>query len=560
MLLENILILADYPDLIKHQKIHAPLVRQLYTTLFLLDHFTAGQPAVIQLNDRSKMDYRQLWNPQSPPSTFINRFLSHLPWDDIDFSAYSLIICHFDYEQILQRYLNNRYQGQYPQDKIYSLVNPAYKPAAPIYKSIITLFHPKGKWEVPDTLKNSTLHSFKQSLTTAWKGHTRKEQEQSFHALLLKIIAANKRYTPPGYRKILVLDDYKRSFFIGDSTVWVRFMKRVLRNCGAYEEVKINCYNYGIAPRLRELYGNTFGENVTISCLPWEQLNFSDYDLILVEGDLMLPFLLHISPLYDAALLQTAIYTLTPLKEDDFEDSYGWDFLTQHPATAPRSLNEDKEIYITDAALTTADQWLEKHGITSEDYLVILQNGSTEDKKVLLFSEFIAVLQGLLLNPRVKVLIFDGAEHKQENNIQPLLTVAQKERVLFAAGLGLTMDMCLIASPYTRLAIGPCTGIFHLANGAVTYLVNNGLRDRSQIPYMLVYTGKQAHDEGYLPRNWWNNSFVNCAVIIRQDDQLLLVPLEESPADTDTFQNIAGEVHAITAAMLMAYLPSLPTL
>ncbi|SFW13618.1 glycosyltransferase family 9 protein [Chitinophaga sancti] len=543
---ERILILSDYPDMIKHQQVHAPMITQLYTTLFLIDHFSH----IIHFNDRSSISYSTLWHPDSYLQHYADRFLIHRSWSDIDFPSYDRIICHFDYELTLQTYLHTHHP-QLSHDHIYSLVNPAYKAPTPIFKTVSTLFRQGSIWEVSSTLKLGSLHAFKQDLIQAYIGRKREDEEQRFHSLLQKITQNNKRIP---IRKILILDDYKRSFFIGDSTVWVRFYKKVLRHCGDYTETVINCNNQRTGPRLQELYTTTFGAHVSISCLPWEQLDLSHYDLILVEGDLVLQFLLYIAPMYDTVLQHTAIYTITALKQDDFDDRYGWEFFKNSIASGNPAA--DKEIYISPSEIATADTWLENKGICQDDYLVILQNGSTEDKKVILFNEFVKLLQSLLQKEKVKVVIFDVPGGNTEESIQPFLTAAEYNNVIFVSGMGLRKDMSLIASRYTRLVIGPCTGILHLANGALTYLVNNGHTQNRHVPFLLVYTGIQAHDEAYLPYNWWRHSLVHCAVIVNQH----LVSLENSPADITTFQQTAGEVQHITAQMLMDYLSAEPTL
>jgi hypothetical protein len=297
--------------------------------------------------------------------------------------------------------------------------------------------------------------------------------------------------------------------------------------------------------------------------MPWEQTDYNAFDLIIVEGDLVLKFLLHLSSSYDGQLRNTDIYHIVTLREEHSQDAYNWEFFNHCKIAGEISSgknNADKEIYVSDEELRAAEQWLEGKGINNGDQLVILQNGSTEDKKVLLFEEFIQLVISLLQKEHIKLLLFDDSRNSQEEMVRPRLTEEQNNRVFFASGLGLRKDMCLIASKYTRLVIGPCTGIFHLANGAITYLVNNGIRKKEDLPCLLVYTGLQAHDEGYLPGNWWNHSFVRCAIIVKHEDQHILVGLEDSPADTDSFRAVAGEVQSITAAMLLSYLSAFATL
>lgn len=558
MCFKRILLLSDYPDLIKYQQVDPAVIRQLYTLLFLFDYFTQGSDTVIQWNDRSKMDYQHLWRADSDLRHYADRFLAGLPWDDIAFGADDLIVCHFDYDIHLGRYLADRYHGTFDTANIYALADPSYNAAKSHFKSVQELFRPGGVWEVTEAIKKGVLSSFKQAMSGGYVSCGREELERLFDGLLTNISAGNLDKKGRHYNRILILDDYKRSFFIGDSTIWVRFYKKILRHCGLYGEVVINCNNPRVGPRLQALYPAVFGKEVAITCTPLSQLSLSSFDLILVEGDAFIKFLVHLKDAGPELSLHPSIYTVFTLREEHSEDRYHLEFMGNgnHPLVRTGSNNVDKEIYVSEEEVSAADEWLEQQGIQRGDYLVILQNGSTEEKKVLIFDEFMAFICRLLERAGTKILLLD----EEQPLIRLRLTSVQNDKVIFAGRRGLRTDMCLIASRYTRLVVGPCTGIFHLANGVLTYQVNNGIRAAGDLPFLLVYTGKQAHDEGYLPKSWWRHSLVHCVHLIEKNHRQELVSLDDSPDDADTFLAIAGEVQSISAAMLWSYLSTVVTL
>lgn len=556
--MKKILILSDLPDLVRFQKIDYLMIRQIYVILFLLNYFKENNDTEIYINDRSGLSYNTLWKNDSKLYNFINPFLINESWDDIVFLEYDLIICQYGYEIAFYNYLFKRYHYHFDERKIYSLINPRNTSANYLFTPVNQLFRSGGLFEVSDNVKTEELAAFKKEIVRSYIENKKEDHEKAFEALLNQIIAVNQKRKNKTYKRILILDDYNRNFYIGDTTIWYRFFKKAIRYCGDYEEVIINCNNPRTYQLLYTLYQNSFGKKVSLSNKTWDQISLNTFDLIILETDLILKFLSYITPFYSSIFKDTSIYTITPLKEELLLDVHNWDFYNNHKKVDELEIvnskfSIDKEIFISEKEQEEANSWLEQQGLKEENHLFVVLNDSAKDKKVLLVEEFIAFIKKLIQVKNVKILLFGEKGLEKRRALNESLTIEEMHKVIFSEGLGIRKDMGLLASKFTKAIIGPCTGMLHLANGIFTYLFNHQLIKKESIPFMLVYTGRQEHDIGYLPKSWWNNSLVECAVIVNDNDQNTLINLEQSPGDTTAFNALAADIQSINAEMLFEF-------
>lgn len=557
--MRKILIVCDFSELIRFRRVDEQMIRHIYTLLFLFEHHIVEDTREITLVDRSGLSYHQLWKAHSNMANYIDRFLICKSWNDVSFISYDLIICHYELEMDLNIHLKYHYEEHFADMRVFSLLNPVHTNFDYFFPPVDGLFAIGGVCELSESFKKNQLLPFKKELRSDFVGYTSADYEELFEVMLTKILAVNERRKGTTYRRVLILDDYKRRLYIGDSTIWLSLIRRLLRCCGSYEDVVINCDNSRLLPRLSELYEKAFQGNVSFQGLSWDQINFDSYDLIILETDIVLKFFLHIHPLLHAVSLKnTSIYTISPLIDRPLVHTYNWGFFENHlenEAGEPGdlTLSSDKEIFISEEERMVAELWLKEKGLTDDDDLIIILNGSSRDEKIILPEEFTKLIKLMLQQKNSKILVFN-TDYANEETLQ--LTVDQKERFIYAPFQGIRRDLNIIVSRFTKVVIGPCTGILHLANGAFVYLLNKQLIAIDKLPFMMVYTGLQQHDVNYLPHNWWNNSLVKCAVIIKINGEDALVALDEIIANTQRFRAIAGYVYAIKASMLYEFLLS----
>jgi hypothetical protein len=95
--------------------------------------------------------------------------------------------------------------------------------------------------------------------------------------------------------------------------------------------------------------------------------------------------------------------------------------------------------------------------------------------------------------------------------------------------------------------------MLHLADGLFYYLKNNGSIEKSQIPLMIVYTGKQNAE--YHPVEWWINSNIKCVVVCKDETGVkVLKKLGQCPMNKDTYYKMALPAKEISSKMIIDFL------
>lgn len=552
--MKKVLIVVDFQNLIRFQKVDKLMIRHIYTLLFLFKHHNIEGEREVHVLDRSGISYQTLWKEDSKLTGYIDESLINKPWDDMCFSDYLSIVCHFDLEIAFKAHLEHNLTWPDERIKVFSMINPMDVDFQYVFTRVDELFAENGMLEISEEFKQEYLLPFRRLIYSDYTERKNDHYEILFNGLKEQIVAVNHQNKKKQYRRVLIMDDHKRRLFIGDSVVWFTFMRRLVRCCGDIEEAVVNCENARVFYRLSILYGEAFQTNVSFLNLTWDKIDFASYDLVILESDLVLKFLLYINPLYNSSFKNTYIYTVSPLTDNPSYVRDKWDFFEIHEDVQEKqkelsdySLNSDKELFIFEDEIQSAGLWLESQGITDNDELIIILNSSSRDLKVILPEELIKLITLILSAENNKILIFEPDFLK---NNQFRFTAYERERIICAASPGIRQDMNILVSRYTKGIIGPCTGMMHLANSACVYLANHQIRSRESLPHMMVYTGKQFYDIDYLPQNWWNDTLVSCIVIIKKDNKNTLVPLSEIEANPRHFTDTAQEVKYITADML----------
>jgi hypothetical protein len=536
--MKKILILADLHDLIYFLDVDRILVQQLYVSVFIFRHY--HEHVEIQINNCSDIQYSWLWKKNSRLASYLGEVFTSDKLTDIELTAYDYIFCFHHLQGELKKHIPQNIAEQ-----VFTYLNPRKNSQKYLFKKLDTLFRAGGITPLPQSFISGPLAQFKQEILHDYVGFNRHQQESFYHDILHNLAALSKTSNKKQYSNVLILDDYKRNFFIGDSTFWFRCIRKVLQCCTTDAKITISCKDSTKCAILDTLYAPTGNGKLLFSDNNWEQTDYSAYDLILVETDLMPKFLRHIKPYYSADLTATSVYTMTPFINSPASNIIclsSLDFFNYHvcPETA-----ETNEIVITDLERIEALRWLDCNHVSPNDNLVIILNGSSADQKVIQPEVLVGFIHWLILEKNTKVLLFD-------TEIRKALSSSCAGRVLFAEQLGIRKDLAILTSERTSAVIGPCTGMFHLANGVFTYLINRQRVDPHKVPLMLVYTGKQDFDDEYTPWRWWKDSLIDCAILVKNDaGKHTLIPLEQCPADYRIFREISVSPREITCDLLI---------
>jgi hypothetical protein len=212
------------------------------------------------------------------------------------------------------------------------------------------------------------------------------------------------------------------------------------------------------------------------------------------------------------------------------------------------------ELYISEEEQAWADGWLESKGVKKGEQLFIVLDSTLRREKLLNLDVYFEFLATLLKKQNCKVLVFDENELGKEEFYGAWLGGKAMEKMIFSKKMQLRQDLCLLGSSYTRLVVGPCTGLLHCASAIYNRYVNEGM-PVDEIPVLMVYTGVYLGPE-LNANNWWRNSpLVDCLMLKKKagTKQLtLLANLTEQEKEL----NDSLPCSEYTAQMLMNFVNS----
>ncbi|MCW3464495.1 glycosyltransferase family 9 protein [Chitinophaga nivalis] len=548
--MKKMLILADLHDLIHFQDVDRMLVQQLYVAVYISRYYHNNMQ--LHINNDSDLDYRWLWKEDSRLAGYLESSIIQQQWADINLTAYDYILCFHHSQHLLTSFL----PAVPTSCQVFTFLNPKGVREQYQFARVDSLFRAGGAMQLEQAFIEGPLSRFKQEIKDDFIGFNRYRQESLYAPLLQKLTTAHTLPQKKAYRNILILDDYKRNFYIGDSTFWLRSIREALQICPGAEKITINCQDKTKRSLLQTLYAPTLAEHTHFSDLPWEELALATYDLVLFETDLMAKFLQHVQRYYPDGLTETAVYTITPFidsVENPFKCLFNIDFFSCHANQTNPIPDTTHEIVVTAAERRAALAWLEGKGVQPHDRLIIILNGSSVDQKVIRFEVLIHFIKWLLATAHTKVLLFDEQQSGIHGQLQQVLDASAMNHIIIAEKLGIRKDLAILTSIRTSAIVGPCTGLFHLANGVYTYFLHHRKIKPENVPLMLVYTGKQHFDQEYTPWRWWKNSLIDCVILVKDDSaQHTFIPLEACPEDYRRFQEISVSPREITGALLTA--------
>lgn len=560
---KKILILCDAHDFIRNETNNMILLKQLYVTVFLLKKICAVNKNTLTLNNRAINDFETFWKAKGTTSSFLKKYTINKSWNDLDMPSYDIIICHPEYQKNLQNFILKNY-GSENSLKIFSLSEVQYK-CEMIYPSVGSLFLKGGLFELEKNDKNNTsLLEFKRKLDRSFVNFTAREQELTIPELEELASNFNNKLQLDEFDNILILDDYFRAVFIGDSLFWLRKLKMLIDFFPKDCYVTINITNPAAFRIIHDSFKNSLPDRISVTNFDWQKLSIEKFDLILCNNDILLKFYWYLQsssingerPLF---------YTFSATNERQTSKKPTLNFYTNILFSAysyklkkmetKRHKNIYNEIALTMDENSWADNWLKSKGIIDSDKIFVLLHGSSSSKKViddLELLKFIKFLTGL--KECLKILLISEKSLSNNKWLDGALTNFGYNKIVVAEALELRQAMSLLGNKKVAAIIGPCTGLMHIADGIYTSLLNHSVISESSCPLLLTYCGRQESERFYHPNNWWSEVRVTYCFVCMQDKSKKklkkLISLAECPSDYETFFKQSVNAREISSTML----------
>ncbi|MBS1663059.1 MAG: hypothetical protein JST68_18595 [Bacteroidetes bacterium] len=551
----SILILSDLYDLIHWNHLQEKHLKSLYNIYWVLQQLYPD--ASIAINDRSGIDYGGLWGAGGGE---LQACVTRMEPEGIDWGAYQIVLCQPWMEVRLRDWMEGRVRDWIGRaaPAVFRIDERGSKGIFPsVYELISRL--PDGDFDY--------IRDRGRELWPHFLGLDRDRQQAAYPRVLEEIRRVNSGLAGRAIRSILVLDDHYRKFFLGDACFWFLYnTKRTLHKISTDARCRINCDNEKVYGRLAEMFRGSFGPNTEFTCTAWGGIDFGSYDLVLCHPDSILKLLCHLERYYPDGLPGTMVYHYDHMMDArNVGDPYQWNYRLLAKSVVPRERVHvrqyglalaDKEIILGEDERGWADRWLEEQGVRPGEKVAILIEGASTDNKLLAADVFLGLMGWLLGDPEMKILLYDEMGSGKAGRLVELYGEAFAGRIIVATSLGLRKDMCLLGSSYVRSVIGPCTGMLHLANSIYTYLLNHGHLTKTELPLLMVYTGRLNDlNPDYNASHWWIGSLVKCAIISKgENGEKSIRKLGQCPTATEEYRRVTLPVSEFTVPLLTDFI------
>jgi hypothetical protein len=566
--LKKILILCDAHDCIRHEGNNSQLLKQLYVIVYLFKSHAMTADYTLHVNNRAIIGFEGFWKKESSFYHFLDDYMISKPWSDIDMLAYDLIICHPDYQIDLQQHFLKTY-GIEHSSTIFSLLELQYT-CDMHYDSAGKLFIKGGALEINRNPENqAALSIVKQALDQSAGHFTINMQEAAIPDLDLLLKRFNERIQVDQVNQLLILDDYKRGYFVGDSVYWMEKLKKLIdifpENCN----ICINITNKIAFDYISGIFQQSLSENITFTNHSWADIKLEVYDLVLCHNDILLKFFWHIHVYVKSVIQKIVFYSFTamderPIKQHATLDFYSNIFHSRYQykldqANTKKTEKVFKEISLLPEEHNWAGNWFRTNGVTSSDKLIIVLHGASSAEKVIYDAELLKLIKRLCdSGNKIKVVLVTEKKIEDMLWLNGTVTAEVFKNVIVADALGLRTVMSLLANKQVVAIIGPCTGLMHLADGIYTYMLRHQLIAETECPLLLTYAGKQAQERNYHPHGWWKNTnLTNCCIAVSRDgdsNNKQLISLSECPTDQESFNKIGISAREINCEMIIKFL------
>lgn len=543
----RLLIVNKACDLVVNQNIDVKMVSQIYTLCYIFSGFAVPfRKSKITVNDPDAGIYPDLWPDDSKFKSLIEPFLSTASLSQMPFEDYDVIVTHPALEESLIHCLTARFEQLNGrgcrQPELFSMLDLSAAEVMPLHLPPVSVLTARIQHSFSaDELAG--LKEFKKDLFEAYNGYPLAGQEKPFNNLLKTIRATNQEKIGQAFHHILLLDDQRRKFHIGDSCFWLQNININIRRAFPGSEITVVCRDEKKVRSFNKIFGPSLDKSFQVVYQQWDDLDFKDFDLLLYESDITSNFLGYITRHHDAKFRSLPIFSYFNKSVHDIRDHSEWNFKTIFNTTQPvgnsidniRSarINREFEIKMLPEELAAGEEWMAVKNVKTDEKVIALLLSTSSVHKTLPYPAQLALIEHLTSNMQTKVLLFDENGTGLRKRLNDDLPAHVSGMVIIAEELGIRMDMSLLANPRITAVFGPCTGMMHLANGIYRFIRNKNPGGRV-IPFMLVYTGNFAEfDIAYHPKHWWFNSLVKCAVLIRSSvsREAAFVKLNQLKAD-----------------------------
>ena len=355
--------------------------------------------------------------------------------------------------------------------------------------------------------------------------------------------------------KIAVLFDYKQ-IFIGDTFLHLSKLKGEQINF-PNTNFELITSNENLYKLMSELLRNTdYFANIILK--DWSNVNWLEYDLILTKEAIQWSFFIFccenlikyinfppVVVLNDGKYCEKIEKTCYcfPCKENLMELFPPIKEIQRYNQLTKRIIN------VVDEEINHLNEYLSQKGLTKSDGLIILPYYSSHTLKMLKEEVYIQLVDYFASFEDVKVLCF----YEKNSNLN--ISITQKiEKIIFIEQTNIRMSIQLLAHSQVQAIIGPCTGIMHLVHGIIQFKIDTNQLTENSLPFMLVYAGVN-QDVNYNPWGWWNDSYLSCALAMKQENNLIkLVPIQDVSNDIELFQAQSVSVNELTFEHILAYI------
>ncbi|MFC0516380.1 glycosyltransferase family 9 protein [Mucilaginibacter angelicae] len=376
---------------------------------------------------------------------------------------------------------------------------------------------------------------------------------EDYQLILNAITKNNALFSREKVKKVLVIFDEEKKFFLGDCCV--RFDRlRYLRDYYSNAAIDINFPPGQSINQYMALLKNNPNVN---SILPstYEDVDFQQYDVIICvsyhEERIMEHFVVRYSVSVKNGEFKIAVFSMSkPFLDPDgngvFVFPVNYDILNF--VKTPKPL----QLFISQEEKAWGEKWLEENGVTPDDSLFVLLDSTTSNLKLLKIWVYFEFLGHLLKRKNVKIINFDENDIGKEGFYREWLGDENIDKMIFSKKLSLREVFCIISSKYTKFVFGPCTGIMHCTSSIYNKFFDDGV-SRDQIPLIVTYTGTD-YLKNQSVNSWWGNSpLVNCLLLKRSNGENKITVLRSLPEEE---RNQRNEIPCseYTSEMLIGYI------
>ena len=358
--------------------------------------------------------------------------------------------------------------------------------------------------------------------------------------ILQEILSNNDRIENHKAKRVLIIY-HEELFFLGDTCIKFNELK-VFRFLYTNAEIEINfAVDRYVGKYKAILQNNPYIDQV--SNLPINEIDYINYDIVICidyRENLILEAIKNkYFSQHTPANFKTAIYSLTNkcLRPNAESIVIFPENTSLYDTAKVVTENKPRELHISNEEREWAEKWLRNNGLQNDESLFIILDSASAREKMLNIKIYFDLLRYLLNKGKSQILIFDEKGMGKDLFYKEWLGEDYCKKIIFSKNLGLREDLCLLASPQTRLILGPCTGLMHCASGIYNYFVSQGMPGES-VPAIITYTGEYPTPEKNA-RYWWSNSpLVNCVILKQYGNNREVLLLNDIGTDVNITDNL----------------------